>query len=222
MPSLLSPWGPSPRQGMVLGWARGQVSRREKGLEREQDLPGPLQGSVDTHRGRQGHFLLVSHRPISEKKGGAWEPGRWTSRSPNTSCRLCRAAGTHLPQACTPICTHTQCSSHVFKQPSHMLTHPHSYAIACVPTHTHVSTISVQIPRKQTLSWQPACKGLVGRALRSNPCKESGLSRGRSQTSSFDAVTMEASANPPGSFEAGMALPRCLMVRGGEWAFGSL
>lgn len=55
-----------------------------------------------------------------------------------------------------------------------MLTHPHSYAITCVPTNTHVSTIWVQIPGKQTVSWQPACRGLAGRALRSNPSKGAG------------------------------------------------
>lgn len=121
------------------------------------------------------------HMAISERKGEALELGRWTSRSLKhllqalQSCRNTLALGVH-----TRMPTNTQSCFHVFKQPSHMLTHPHSYAITCVPINIHVSTIWVQIPGKQTLSWQPACRGLVGRALRSNPCKGAGSSRGRS------------------------------------------
>lgn len=58
---LWFPWGLSPRQGMVLGRARGQVSRRERAWRGSRICLGPLQGSVDTHRVRQGHFLLASH-----------------------------------------------------------------------------------------------------------------------------------------------------------------
>lgn len=84
-----------------------------------------LQGSLDTHRGRQGHFLLVSHRPISERKGQAQGPGSGTSRNPNISHKALQSCR-NTPQACTLIRTHTVLLTRVQKALIHLLTLPHS------------------------------------------------------------------------------------------------
>lgn len=115
--------------------------------EQEEGAGSPwatLQGSVDIHRGRQDHFLPVSHRSISKRKKAPGEPGSWTFCSPK--CHLpqdYRGAGIHSPYACTRACRHTLTHTILLSCVQilaliHIFTHSHSYTIACVPTsHTH-------------------------------------------------------------------------------------
>lgn len=135
MPPLLCPDLASGFHGDSFqgrGWSlvgQGGRSAEERGAWRGSRIClGPCQGSVDTHRGRQGHFLLASHRPISERKGGAREPGRWTSRSPThllqalQSCRNTPAIGVH-----TRMRTHTIQLARV----QTALTYAHTPAFIC-------------------------------------------------------------------------------------------
>lgn len=184
--------------GPRLGEGADQQKRLAHG-EGPESAWAPLQGSADTHRGRQGHFLLVSHRPVSERKGNAQELAAGPPATADIPAGLRRAAEarSHRCSNSPPTSAHTP----IHKQPR-------------VSPLTHM-----EVPSWFRFLGSRLREGGSPEASREPPAREQDWAdEGGSSTTSAEWTLLSI----PGSAVAGMCLQRCLELRGRSWASVSL
>lgn len=110
---------------------KGAGQQKREGVERKQNLPGPLAGLCGHSPSQTRSFPFGVTRQLVRGKEKLWNRADGPPAAPNISCRLCRAAGTHSY-------AHTHNPAHMCSNSPHICSHTHIHMQSHVFPLTHM------------------------------------------------------------------------------------